>query len=107
MESHIPEFLQSCRRPRHFRTDQWYHDPTGAGISYEPTGRESEALRAQKAKRRLELWWHKEPDANYRTALSVGKFEDAKKQRFTADGKTESRSVTGCFESDVAHPLNS
>lgn len=89
----IQELLKGCRRPRHLRVDQWYESRVDidveSRISYRPSGRANEALRAQKAKRRLERWWHKETDNNYQSAPSAEKFADAKRQRFTVEGKRE------------------
>lgn len=109
MESDMQELLQSCRRPRHFRLDQWYDDSAGvhleSRISYKPSGRESEALKKQKAKKRLERWWHKGPDNSYQTAPSSEKFAEAKRQRFTAEGRGErvSRSLAALSETPRIH----
>jgi hypothetical protein len=87
----IQALVNACRRPRHLRVDQWYdsHVDTDveSRISYRPSGRAKEVLKAQKAKRRLERWWHKETDNNYQAAPSAEKFAEAKRQRFTMEGK--------------------
>jgi hypothetical protein len=99
MDSHIRELLQSCRRPRHLCVDRWYNNSAGdieSRITYKPNERESEVLRAQKAKRRLERWWHKPTDDASHLGRSSDKLLEAKRQRFTADGKQErvSRSLS-------------
>ena len=93
MESHIQELLpETCRRPRHFIVDRWYR-VSNRVIDAEPriayrSGREIDVVRIQKATRRLERWWRKVTD-DYPVAPPSEKFLEAKRQRFTADGKPE------------------
>jgi hypothetical protein len=105
MESLIQHLLSgACGRPRHLRVDQWYESSTLAGvtpqISYRPSRHDKEILGKQKANRRLEQWWHKGNDYNYPAAPSSEKLAEAKKQRFTSEGKSEriSKSLTALSE---------
>jgi hypothetical protein len=105
LEPHIQELLlATCGRPRHPMVDQWYDRSIGVGvasqISYRPSRYDNELLRRLKAGRRLEQWWHKSVDSNYATDPSSEKIVEAKRQRFTPDGKDErvSRSLAALHQ---------
>jgi hypothetical protein len=107
MESHSQDLLsEACSRPRHFFVDQWYdHSVRGgvtAQISYGVSSQEDEVFSKRKASRRFERWWHKPIDNDYETPSS-DKLGEAKRKRFTAEGKQArvSKSLAA-----LSHPSN-
>jgi hypothetical protein len=93
MGSHIKDVLQLCRRPRHFHIDKWYDNSSAqdveSRIAYKTSERDNEALKAQKAKRRLQRWWHKTTPDTYSVGASSDKFLELKRQRLSSEGKDE------------------
>jgi hypothetical protein len=92
MDSYLPELLsEACGRPRHFFVERWYDRPVGGGVTGQISYRnepEDVVFKKRKANRRLELW-HKPFDKGFQTAPSSGKLAEAKRQRFTTEGKQE------------------
>lgn len=90
MDFHIHEpLMDTCTRPRHFTVHQWYEQPVGiaeAQIFYKPS-RDAVTLIKRKAARRLARWWRKERSRPVMTPSE--KFLEAKRQRFTAEGRNE------------------
>jgi hypothetical protein len=92
MEPYIQELLsEACERPQHLKVSQWYTDYTDHAVRlwsdlYEWQIHESSR---RKLKRRLEKWWHQPPDTVYSPPLDNGKLANAKRQRFTIEGKPE------------------
>jgi len=85
--------LEVCRRPRHFFIDQWYEYSTAVENAQlwtadESTSREREAGKIRKANRRVERWWRKPLD-HLQAAPSSEKLAEAKKVRFTPEGKRD------------------
>jgi hypothetical protein len=71
--------------------EQWYEHSilgkTAAKKFYGQHKVDREALKKQKAKKRLDLWWHKLSYTPDLEAPSSNKFNEAKRQRFTPEGK--------------------
>jgi len=80
--------------------DEWYDRSAGAGIepkiSYGPSRYATELFRRQKARIRLERWWHGPIEDARQAAPSREKLAEAKRQRFATEGKYErvSRSLS-------------
>lgn len=92
MESNIQESLaEQCERPQHFKVDQWFQDSPVSGVDRwgSPSDHQIHELKRRKHTRRLEKWWHSLATSSEPLSVPNEKLAEAKRQRFTIEGKVE------------------